>query len=234
MASLPKRSWGTVSMPNERLFADGALKCATFKQKGLFFDLEILGGPAYAHLLLEAKTDESSAYEALRQQSESAGISWTAGARIGVSGASGVGMKTGLFYTQINDKFTYRVGSRMDVSVIFGPNGEIVGRDTVFVAAYDETRSNHLRFVEIPVLVGYEWKWNRLRAGVQVGAHLNLLFDARGAIYSPATMEPIAFGQEGDRDVLPIFKSQASTSLWQCIAGLQLAKPLQPASRAVV
>ena len=38
------------------------------------------------------------------------------------------------------------------------------------------------------------------------------MFDAKGKIFSPATEEPIAFGQVGDRNVLPIFNQHASAA----------------------
>ena len=218
--ALPEKSIALAKQEEIKLFANHAPRCADFAAPFFRLDLEMLGGPAYAHQTLQAKTSESLAHLRLRERSESAGVSYSGGFRLAASSNVGLSLRTGVMYTQINDRFTYDVGSRMDVSVIFGPNGEIVGRDTTYSEAYQETTRNTLRFVEVPLLLGYERQWGKLRVGVNAGAYLNVLFATEGAIYSPATEEPINFGQQGDRDVLPIFERQVSAAWY---AGMSLA-----------
>ncbi|MEL6836359.1 MAG: hypothetical protein AAFP77_25400 [Bacteroidota bacterium] len=217
---LPEKGFHLAKQAEIKLFANHAPRCADFAAPFFRLDLEMLGGPAYAHQTLKAKTSESLDHLRQRQDSESAGVSYTGGFRLAASSNVGLGLRTGLMYTQINDRFTFNVGSRMDVSVIFGPNGEVIRTDTVYTEGYEDTRRNKLQFVEIPLLLGYERQWGKLRVGVNAGAVLNLYFGAKGAIYSPATAEAIDFGQQGDRDVLPIFERQA-TAAWY--AGLSLA-----------
>ncbi|MEO0728091.1 MAG: hypothetical protein AAFZ63_26325 [Bacteroidota bacterium] len=217
---LPEKGFHLAKQAEIKLFANHAPRCADFAAPYFRLDLEMLGGPAYAHQTLKAKTSESLAHLRQRQDSESAGVSYTGGFRLAASSNVGLGLRTGLMYTQINDRFTFNVGSRMDVSVIFGPNGQVIRTDTVYTEGYEDTRRNKLQFVEIPLLLGYERQWGKLRVGVNAGAVLNLYFGAKGAIYSPATAEAIDFGQQGDRDVLPIFERQA-TAAWY--AGLSLA-----------
>ena len=218
--ALPEKSIALAKQEEIKLFANHAPRCADFAAPFFRLDLEMLGGPAYAHQTLQAKTSESLAHLRLREKSEAAGVSYSGGFRLAASSNVGLSLRTGVMYTQINDRFTYDVGSRMDVSVIFGPNGEIVGRDTTYSEAYQETTRNTLRFVEVPLLLGYERQWGKLRVGVNAGAYLNVLFATEGAIYSPATEEPINFGQQGDRDVLPIFERQISAAWY---AGMSLA-----------
>jgi hypothetical protein len=69
-------------------------------------------------------------------------------------------------------------------------------------------------------LVGFEQRVGQFRVGINAGAFLNLHFDASGNIYSPVAEEPVAFGQEGDRNVLPIFRQDASASWY---TGLSVA-----------
>ncbi len=217
---LPGKNIALAKQEEIRLFANHPPRCADFTGPFFRLDLEMLGGPAYAHQTLRAKTSESQSHQRLRESSESAGLSYSGGFRLAASSNVGLSLRTGVNYTEINDRFTFDVGSRMDVSVIFGPNGEIIGRDTMYTEGYQDTRRNTLRFVEIPLLLGYERQWGKLRVGVNAGAYLNLIFDADGAIYSPATEEPIDFGQQGDRDVLPIFDRRA-TAAWY--AGMSIA-----------
>lgn len=217
---LPEKNISFAKQEEIRLFTNHPPRCADFTGPFFRLDLEMLGGPAYAHQTLRAKTSESQAHLRLRERSESAGLSFSGGFRLAASSNVGLGLRTGITYTEINDRFTFDVGSRMDVSVIFDPNGEIIGRDTTYTEGYQDTRRNTLRFVEIPLLLGYERQWGKLRVGVNAGAFLNLVFDADGAIYSPATEEPIDFGQQGDRDVLPIF-DRTATAAWY--AGMSIA-----------
>lgn len=218
--TLPEKSIALAKQEEIRLFANHAPRCADFAAPFFRLDLEVLGGPAYAHQTLQAKTSESLSHMRLRERSESASLSYSGGFRLAASSNVGLGLRTGVMYSEINDRFTFDVGSRMDVSVIFGPNGEIIGRDTMYTEGFQDQRRNTLRFVEIPLLLSYERQWGKLRVGVNAGAFLNLHFSARGAIYSPATEEPIDFGQQGDRDVLPIFERQA-TAAWY--AGMSVA-----------
>jgi hypothetical protein len=220
VAALPTRNLAFAQQTELKLFANHAPRCARFANPFFRFDLEVLGGPAYAQQLLQAKTPESIRHLEQRQGSETAGLSYSSGFRLAAVSTVGLNLRTGLMYTQINDRFTFEVGSRMDVSTTWGPNGEVVSVDTTYVAGYEDQKRNRLRFVEIPLLMGYEQQWGKFRVGVNAGAFLNLHFSAKGAIYSPATQEPTEFGQQGDRDVLPIF-DQRATAAWY--AGMSIA-----------
>lgn len=220
VANLPTKNLTFATQENIKLFANHAPRCARFANPYFRFDLEILGGPAYAQQILQAKTPESISHLEQRQKSESSRLSHSSGFRLAAASNVGLSMRTGLIYTQINDRFTFEVGSRMDVSTIFGPNGEVIGIDTIYTEAYEEQHRNQLKFIEIPLLLGYEQQIGKFRVGLNAGAYLNVHFGAKGAIYSPATQEPINFGQEGDRDVLPIFEQRA-TAAWY--AGMSVA-----------
>jgi hypothetical protein len=217
---LPGKAVALDNIADVRLFASHSPRCASFTNPFFHFDAELLTGPAYAQQVLRAKTTESSNHLQLREKSESAGVSYTIGARIAAMTNTGLGFRTGVQFTQINDRFKFQVGSRMDVSTLFGPNGEIVGQDTVYTDAYEESRTNKMKFVEIPLLLSYEKQVGKVRVGAHAGAFLNLYFDTEGAIYSPATEMPIAIGQMGDRDVLPIFNQKATASWY---GGLSVA-----------
>lgn len=224
VAQLPVKNFFESAPVDIKLFANNTIRCARFDNPPFHWDLEWLAGPAYAPSLLAAKTPESTAHLTKRLETETPGVSYNAGVRLGITSNAGLGLKTGLQYSQINDRFTYYVGRRMDVSVIWGPNGEIVGRDTVYTEGRSETRTNRLQFVEVPLLLGYERRVGKFRIGINAGAFLNLHFNANGAIYSPVADEPIDFGQEGDRNVLPIFRQDASASWY---AGLSVAYNLR-------
>lgn len=201
-------------------FVSHAPKCAKFAADFLHFDLDVMAGPAYAHQMLQLRTSEGRSHLEDRQRSESTSLSYNAGIRLSAISNTGLGLRLGLNYNQINETFSHKVGSRMDVSTLYGANGEIIGMDTTLIEAYMQESSNKLRFLEVPVLLGYETQCGHLRVGVNAGAMLNLYFDAEGSIYSPTgDNQPMDFGQTGDLDVLPLFKSQA-TAAWYVGASL--------------
>jgi hypothetical protein len=191
-------------------WTDKAPSCAKFTKDFLRFDLELLGGPAYAHQQLEAKTSESLNHLQQRQASEQPVLSYGGGIRLSAISRTGLGLRMGLHYNQINDRFSYSKGSSMDIRTNYGPNGEVLSIDTIFIGADMAQVRNELKMIEVPLLLTYETQWKRLRLGFNVGAALNLWFDASGMLSSPVSESPIAFGQVGDRDVLPIFETQAT------------------------
>ncbi|WP_367391206.1 hypothetical protein [Lewinella sp. LCG006] len=220
VANLPTRNLAFAQHTELKLFANHAPRCARFANPYFRLDLEVLGGPAYAHQILQAKTPESIDHLNKRKESESSGLSHSSGFRLAASSNVGLSLRTGVMYSEINDRFTFEVGSEMRVSTLFGPNGEVIGVDTTYLEAYEEQHRNQLKFIEVPLLMGYEQQWGKFRVGVNAGAYLNLYFGAKGTIYSPATEEPTKFGQQGDRDVIPIFEQRA-TAAWY--AGMSIA-----------
>ncbi|MEM1217154.1 MAG: hypothetical protein AAGJ82_15775 [Bacteroidota bacterium] len=212
-AMLPSRSYQLTSATDIKLFANHAPRCAKFTGSLFHVDVELLGGPAYAHAQLTAKTGESQNYLRQRRNSESPRVSYTTTLRLAATTKSGLGIRSGLAYTQINERFEHEVGSRMNIELITHPDGQVT-RDTTYQDSYVETTNNRLRLVEVPVLLGYQKQVGRLRVGAQAGAYLGLLFDATGRTYSPASGEPIALGQEGEANVLPVFNQRATAALY--------------------
>lgn len=211
-ATIPALLFTLPSQETMKLFSRSATRCARFENPFFHLDLEILSGPAYAQQQLTARTSESDAHLQKRKESESPSLSYTTGLRLAATSRSGLGLKTGLIYSQINDRFKYLVGSRLETVVIRDPNDNIIRIDTNFIKAYTAERKNKLKFLEIPVLVGFETRAGKLRVGVNAGAYLQLFFDAKGEIFSPATEERVTFGQRGEDGVLPIFGKRASAA----------------------
>lgn len=218
--ALPNKTFGLIDRPKIKLFANHAPRCADFASPFFHFDVEVLAGPAYANQTLLVKTGDSQHHLDQRETSESAALSSSAAIRIAATTRTGLSIRSGLAYSQINERFTHDVGRKLDIRLIIGPNGDIVGRDTVYNEAYQDVYKNRLKFVEIPLLLGFEQQVGKFRLGLNAGAYLNLAFDAKGTVFSPATEEPIAFGQEGELNRIPIFERRA-TAAWY--GGLSLA-----------
>lgn len=196
-----------------RLFTKSSTPCSRFNNPFFHLDLEILAGPAYAHQTLSALSSQSNDYLKRRQDSEYAMLSYGASARLSASSKAGIGFKAGLSYTQINDRFEHQIGSRTSIIITEGPNGETI-RDTTFIEARMVSYKNELKFVELPILLSYEKRVGKFRLGLNAGAQLQLLFDAKGQIHAPdgEADQPVAFGQIGDNDRLEVFNKRASAA----------------------
>ncbi|RME92298.1 MAG: hypothetical protein D6772_17070, partial [Bacteroidetes bacterium] len=189
-------------------------QCASFTSNFLRFDLEVFGGPAYAHQQLAAKDSESLAHLNDRMASEKAALSCNAGLRISAISRAGLGVRMGLNYNQINERFEYMTKLERHIREILDPNtGEVIGTEIEVVEPRLAKVNNRLQMVEIPLLATYETQWKKLRIGFNLGTALNLWFNASGMLASPVDGDPISFGQVGDRDVLPIFKAQATAAV---------------------
>jgi hypothetical protein len=219
IAPLPARGLALAEQKEIKLFANHAPRCANFAKPFFRFDLEILGGPAYAQQTLRSKSPESLNHLRQRQNSESARLSYSTGFRIAAASNVGLRVSSGLVYTQINERLTFNAGSRLFIEQIIDAGGQIT-YDTMLVENYQETHNNRLSFIQVPLLLGYEKRVGKFRVGLNAGALLNLHFGAKGKVVSPATEQPIDFGQEGDRNVLPIFEQRATAALY---GGLSVA-----------
>ncbi|MCB0639188.1 MAG: hypothetical protein KDC54_21320 [Lewinella sp.] len=204
-----------------------SLQCARFTTQFLHWDLEVLGGPAYADRHLRASRAEGLTHLADRERTETSLISTTAGLRLAANTRAGLGLHVGLAYTQINERFEHFIGTVVDTMIQhrYDADGHIIGTDTTWSSKrLMATNNNTLRFLEAPLLLSYEHQWGKLRLGVLAGAYLNLAFDAQGEFLSPATQAPASYGQEGETGVLPIFR-QRITAGWY--AGASVAYNLQ-------
>ena len=108
------------------LFKKSSTSCARFNSPFFHLDLEILLGPAYAQQQLTARASESDSHLTQRLKSESANLSYSAGIRLAATSTVGLGLKTGLIYSEINDVFEHQVGSETNINIIYDPNGQII------------------------------------------------------------------------------------------------------------
>lgn len=200
-----------------------APECPTFGGEtggGLYFDLYY--SHDYGLRKLKAKSTEYTQYASDRENSENAQYSFSAGFRIAFISSSGYGIKSGLNFSQINEKFEYL---DPDASLI----RTIITIDTVFVnglptvitdtstyripGALDITTYNRYKFFDIPILATYEGNLtDKLYYNINGGVLLNLSFSQKGRFLSP-TDQPVWFssGRAGKYDA---FKMSAGISLY--------------------
>ncbi len=198
-------------------------KCATFKNMGLRFHLELSASPDMAFRELEPRVNsaESAAYSNLRDQSEHAQLNYSFAARIAASTRFGLTLRSGVQYSQINEqlRFVTETEQRFTIINIIGPGGGIVGVDTVYETIYREKAlRNRYRTIDIPILAGYELPVNRWLFYAHGGALINLVFSQRGSMFLPQGEMPVDFGtleQEGT----PAFRNRLGIG-WYAGAGI--------------
>jgi hypothetical protein len=155
------------------------------------WDLEVFAGPNYGIKSISANT-ASTAYMARKDSSEKAGIGFTAGFNIIKPLNDRLLVKTGLQYTQLNEKFTYRTENEVRTTtvvsvrtIIRAPGDTVIVRDTSTlqqIGFKNNTVKNRYRSIDIPVIMGYRFGNDDLSIGVHAGVIVNLSSWYQGVI----------------------------------------------------
>jgi hypothetical protein len=193
------------------------LRCYDISRKRYRFEAEWFAGPTLGQQMLRTRLDEAQAHLEDRRSTETARPGFGGGFRFSMVSPRGVALRTGLQYTELRNRFEYaRPGeSTTVITERYDPDGNVIGVDTSFsTEKLMYATTNRLRMVELPLLAGYEFKWNQLRIALTAGAHVNLWFDAQGQLLSPNSGSATDFGQVGDSDVFPIYTRQAGIGVY--------------------
>ena len=149
---------------------------------------ELYGGPDYAFTSI---TDTgNSAYMQKRKESTSFSSAFSAGLRYTRVFSNGMSFRTGINYSQINEKFKFAQGNVIQVIYITNNNGDTTGSYTTTGTRY-KTTYNKFRTIDIPILVGYELGNGRLHANFNAGAIVNLYSWQKGDVLDTA-YQPIS------------------------------------------
>ncbi len=202
-------------------------KCAEFGNGFWSFHLDLIASPDLAFNELQARDANYEDYAKSRQDTESRLYAFSSGLRLSVVGDNGLAFRTGVNYSQVTEKFTYFNGFEEDIRIetIRDNQGNIIGTDTIVVIGerYKVTR-NVYEMVDIPFLLGYEFRGQRLNVSVNAGVYLNLMFRQRGDFLSPQDLTPVSF-DSSDPEAFPAFKRQAGLGYY---GSFGLAYKLRP------
>jgi len=167
---------------------------------------------------LKAKVEELEPYGTQRSNSEGPTYSFSAGARLTLMLPNGLGLKTGLNYSQVNEKFTY-VDNHSDmvkevITITTVDGMEVRDTNTIVIpGTRDVVSTNKYRSFDIPLLLSYEWDVReRTYMTMNGGVYLNLLFKESGKILSPSGEVIDLADSSGDK--LAIFKNNIGLSLF--------------------
>jgi len=168
-----------INIPNLNIPCPEAEKNAAGNKK--YF--EIYGGPDYA---MRSITDTgNSAYLQKRKESTSFSSAFSAGLRYTRVFGNGMSFRTGINYSQINEKFKFAQGNIIQVVYVIDNNGDTTGSYTTTGTRY-KTTYNKFRTIDLPILVGYELGNGRLHANINAGVVVNLYSWQNGDVLDTA------------------------------------------------
>jgi hypothetical protein len=151
---------------------------------------------------------------------------FTAGLRISKTFGDHFMLKSGLQYSQVNEKFKYQSENErrqitiVTVHTIIRSTGDtIIVRDTSNVEQIGyRTRSSNNKYssLDIPVILGYEWGNDNFRTSINGGVILNLQSWQKGEMLD-TSYQAVAFDKSGSQ----VFKHNVGLSLYGGVSFLK-------------
>jgi len=188
--------------------------------------LEVYGSPDFA--FKSVKATSNTGYLSKKDSSETPQLSYTAGFRVSKSIGEHLLIKTGLQYSQINERFDLRTENERRITTviiirtIIGQNGtDSTVRDTTTVEqiGYSVQRTyNKYRSIDIPLLLSYEFGNEKLKFAINAGAIINLR-----SWYSGNTLNDSMAVVSIDSKSSGLYKQNIGVGLY---AGLSIIKPV--------
>ncbi|MCB0703755.1 MAG: hypothetical protein KDC34_00530 [Saprospiraceae bacterium] len=201
-----------VPAPLETALAEGARpgSCVSFADPNWRTYVELYFSPDYAIRSLTAKSSEFGEYATLREK-EAFQFAFTTGMRWNVVSPKGFGIRVGLQYAQIGELFTYTDPGAVQVNISNEyEDGVLISSDTTYVYG-DSTFEihNYYRTLDVPVMLGYEWEFQRMSFSVYGGIVANLWFGKKGKFLGPDLEQVLTF-TDGDPNEYLAFKDNLS------------------------
>ncbi len=204
--------------------------CPTFSQRApLNLFAEVHYSPLLASKFLASNSPEiGEEYINLRRNSERALYSWSAGANIGWISNLNVGLKAGVHYEVINERFSYqdpeaiRNQTVITIDTIFNQDGSLtINSDTSVIQVIGtETLQihNYHRSVEIPLHFLYYLDMDALDFEISGGPNLNINYSNRGKIVDPSNDD--RWFTNGQNENYNVFRDRLGLSLSLTVSAL--------------
>ncbi len=128
----------------------------------------------------------NSVYLQKRKQTTSFQSAYSAGLRYTRVFGNGISIRSGINFSQINEKFSFIQSNLVQVNYIIDPiTGDTTGSYTVRGTRY-KTTYNHYRTIDVPLLVGYEMGNGKLHANINAGVIVNIYSWQKGELLDTA------------------------------------------------
>jgi hypothetical protein len=195
--------------------------CYKFSGPGSQFAItaDILGGPGFSPKSFEQNSSEYSVYADARNATENYQYAWSAGARINLHHRSGLKGSIGFLYTQAGDVFDYTdslaTQSTTRIDSFFAADGTFLYAETsqvLILGTLIKKIHNTYKYVDIPLLVGYEMPMGRSSLLLHAGPVINLTTTQEGQILDPM-LHP-RYITEGEPGAIDVYKTNLGMSLY--------------------
>jgi hypothetical protein len=141
--------------------------------------IEAYGGP---DLGFRNMTDTgNSAYLQKRKESTKFSSAYSAGLRYTHVFGNGMSIRTGINYSQINEKFTFVQGNLVQVTYIINAAGDTTGSYITTGTRY-KTTHNKFKTIDVPLLIGYEMGNGKFHANINAGIIVNAYSWQKGEV----------------------------------------------------
>jgi hypothetical protein len=175
VAALNKKVCPNVVLPNCPEIEKNAAGNKTY--------FEVYGGPDIAFRSL---TDTAnSAYLQKRKESAVFSSAFSAGMRYTRVFNNSMSFRTGINYSQINEKFSVVLGNVVQVVYIISANGDTTGSYTTTGTRY-KTNINRYKTIDVPLAVGYELGNGRIHTNINAGVIINAYSWQKGEVLDSA------------------------------------------------
>ncbi len=141
--------------------------------------IEVYGGPDVA--FRSFADTANSVYLQKRKESTKFSSAYSAGLRYTKVFNNGMSIRTGINYSQINEKFIYSEGNIIQVVYLINAAGDTIGSYTTTGTRF-KTTHNKFRTIDVPVAIGYEMGNGRLHANINAGVIVNIYSWQRGEV----------------------------------------------------
>jgi hypothetical protein len=165
----------------KKLPAKGTIPCPPAERDaaGNKSYFEAYAGPDY--IFSSFSDPANAAYMRERKATVSPGFSYSAGVRYTKVFKNGVSVRTGVNYSQANERFKYVKGNVTHNIYITNPAGDTTGTYVERGTQYQQS-TNKYRSVDIPLVAGYELGNGKIHANVNAGVMINILSRQKGYV----------------------------------------------------
>jgi hypothetical protein len=144
-----------------------------------------------------------------RKASTSFVSAFSFGARITRVFNNGISIRAGINYSQINERFSFVQSNIVQTTFVLDPNtGDTIGFSTVTGSRF-KTTYNRYRFIDVPLLIGYEMGNGRFHANISAGPVINLYSWQKGEQLDTAFRPVVITTGKGN----PLFQYKTNTGI---------------------
>ncbi|NOT92428.1 porin family protein [Ferruginibacter sp.] len=175
VGSLHKKTFPKIYLPDCPSIEDNAAGNKTY--------VELYGGPDMAFRSLS--DTGNSAYLQKRKESTKFSSAFSAGLRITKVFNNGMSIRSGINYSQINEKFTFVQGNLVQITYVIDANGDTTGSYITTGTRY-KTTINRYRTIDVPLLIGYEMGNGKFHTNINAGIIVNAYSWQKGDVLDSA------------------------------------------------